>query len=282
MRCESTFCLPGSVTTSAICKYNARQLAKKKSMLGVLGVVVAVYALLCAWVYVRQRSMIYYPVPERAAAAQEAMSLPVAGAVLRIWTVRRPGSRALVYFGGNAEDVSASLDDFAQAIPDRSLYFVNYRGYGGSTGAPTEAALVADALAIFDSLRKDHDEIAVVGRSLGSGVAVQLAAARPVSNLVLVTPFDSLARVGQGAMPWLPVALLMQDRYESTRFAPQVTAPTLLLVAAKDAVIPPSHATALLAAFAAGRARAVELPGAGHNNIQLWPQYYRDIAGFLR
>jgi pimeloyl-ACP methyl ester carboxylesterase len=254
----------------------------KISLLVLLGIVVAVYALLCAWVYARQRSMIYYPVPERATAAGEALSLPVAGAVLKVWTVRRPGSRALIYFGGNAEDVSASLDEFALAIPDRSLYFVNYRGYGGSTGAPTEAALVADALAIFDSLRKDYDEIAVVGRSLGSGVAVQLAATRPVSKLVLVTPFDSLARVGQGAMPWLPVALLMRDRYESTRFAPRVVCPTLLLVAAKDAVIPPAHAAALLAAFATGRARAVEVPGAGHNDIQLWPQYYRDIAGFLR
>ena len=251
-------------------------------MIVVLGLVVAVYALLCAWVYARQRALIYYPVPERASAAGEAITLPVEGAVLKIWTLRRPGRRALIYFGGNAEDVSGSLGEFAQAIPDRSLYFVNYRGYGGSTGAPTEAALIADALAIFDTLRNDHDEIAVVGRSLGSGVAVQLAAARPVSKLVLVTPFDSLARVGQGAMPWLPVSLLMQDRYESTRFAPRVSCPTLLLVAAADAVIPPAHAKMLLAAFAAGRARAVEMPGAGHNDIQLWPGYYRDIAGFLR
>lgn len=282
MRRRWNICRPGNVTASAICKYNARLLAKKRPMLGVLGIVVAVYALLCAWVYARQRSMIYYPVPERTAAAGEALSLPVAGAVLKIWTVRRPGSRALVYFGGNAEDVGFSLGEFAQAIPERSLYFVNYRGYGGSTGAPTEAALVADALVIFDSLRKDHDEIAVIGRSLGSGVAVQLAAARPVSRLVLVTPFDSLARVGQGAMPWLPVALLMKDRYESTRFAPQVSCPILLLIAADDRVIPPAHAQALLAAFAAGRARALEVPAAGHNDIQLWPRYYREIAGFLR
>jgi pimeloyl-ACP methyl ester carboxylesterase len=251
-------------------------------MIVVLGLVVAVYALLCAWVYARQRSMIYYPVPERASTFGEAISLPVEGAVLKIWTVRRPGSRALLYFGGNAEDVSGSLGEFAQALPERSLYFVNYRGYGGSTGAPTEAVLVADALAIFDTLRNDYDEIAVVGRSLGSGVAVQLAAARPVSKLVLVTPFDSLARVGQGAMPWLPVSLLMQDRYESARFAPQLTCPTLLLIAAADAVIPPAHAKTLLAAFAAGRARAVEVPAAGHNDIQLMPQYYHEIAGFLR
>jgi pimeloyl-ACP methyl ester carboxylesterase len=251
-------------------------------MLGVLGIVVAVYALLCAWVYARQRSMIYYPVPERTSAVGEAISLPVEGAVLRIWTLKRPGSRALIYFGGNAEDVSGAFAEFAQALHERSLYFVNYRGYGGSTGAPTEEALVADALAVFESIRTDHDEIAVVGRSLGSGVAVQLAAARPVSALVLVTPFDSLARVAQRAMPWLPVAFLMRDRYESTRFAPQVPCPTLLMVAAADEVIPPLHAQSLLAAFAAGRARAVEMPGAGHNDIQLWPQYYREIAGFLR
>lgn len=251
-------------------------------MIVALGLVVAIYALLCAWVYASQRSMIYYPVPERASAVGEGSTLPVDGAVLKIWTVKRPGRRALIYFGGNAEDVSGSLGEFAQVLPERSLYFVNYRGYGGSTGAPTEAALVADALAIFDTLQKDFDEIAVVGASLGSGVAVQLAAARPVSKLVLVTPFDSLARVGQRAMPWLPVSLLMQDRYESARFAPQVTCPTLLLVAAADAVIPPAHAQTLLAAFAAGRARAVEMPGAGHNDIQLWPQYYREIAGFLR
>jgi pimeloyl-ACP methyl ester carboxylesterase len=253
-----------------------------KSLVVLLGLVVGVYALLCAWVYARQRSMIYYPVAERTSAVGEAISLPVAGAVLKIWTLKRPGRRALIYFGGNAEDVGGSFGEFAQALPERSLYFINYRGYGGSTGAPTETALIADALVVFDSLRKDHDDIAVVGRSLGSGVAVQLAAARPVSRLVLVTPFDSLAHVAQGAMPWLPVALLMRDRYESTRFAPQVTCPTLLLVAAKDAVIPPLHATALLAAFVAGRARAAEVPGAGHNDIQLWPAYYRDIAGFLR
>lgn len=254
----------------------------KKSLVVLLGLAAAVYALLCVWVYTRQRALIYYPVPERTSAVGEAISLPVDGAVLKVWTLKRPGRRVLVYFGGNAEDVSGAFAEFAQALRERSLYFVNYRGYGGSTGAPTEAALVADALAIFDSLRKDYDEIAVVGRSLGSGVAVQLAATRPVSKLVLVTPFDSLARVGQGAMPWLPVALLMRDRYESTRFAPRVVCPTLLLVAAKDAVIPPAHAAALLAAFATGRARAVEVPGAGHNDIQLWPQYYRDIAGFLR
>jgi len=177
--------------------------------------------------------------------------------------------------------VGASLAEFAHAMPDRTMVFVNYRGYGGSTGRPSEAALVSDALAIFDVLRRDYDDIAVLGRSLGSGVAVQLAAQRSVSRLVLVTPFDSLVRVGQHTFPWLPVAALAKDRFESVRFTPRITCPVLVLIADADEVIPPAHAQALLAAFPAGRARALEVVGAGHNDIQLWPRFYPEIAGFV-
>ena len=75
-----------------------------------------------------------------------------------------------------------NIEPFAEAFPDRSLYLVNYRGYGGSSGRPSEAGLVADALAVFDHVRTQHPDIAVMGRSLGSGVAVQLAAVRPVDR----------------------------------------------------------------------------------------------------
>ena len=249
--------------------------------LGLLALLATSYVLLCAWVYTRQRSLIYYPVAERSSAAGEAIALRVDGVVLKIWGVKRSGRRALLYFGGNAEDVGASLNDFAQTIPERSLYFVNYRGYGGSSGEPSEQALVADALAVFDFLRPLYDDIAVAGRSLGSGVAIQLAVNRPVSKLVLVTPFDSLVRVGQAALPWLPVSLLAKDRFESVRFAPKIACPTVVLIAAADRVIPPIFARTLVEAFLAGRAKAIEVPGAGHNDIQLWPMYYTEIAGFL-
>jgi pimeloyl-ACP methyl ester carboxylesterase len=250
-------------------------------MLLALGVMTIAYAAICGWAYFRQRSMMYYPVPEQPNLASEEMRLPVEGAVLKIWTLKRPGPRALIYFGGNAEDVGASVEEFARAMPHRSLYFVNYRGYGGSTGAPSETALVADALALFDRVRADHTDIAVLGRSLGSGVATQLAAQRPVSRLVLVTPFDSIVRVAQAAMRWLPVTWLLKDRYESFRFAPQVTCPTLVVIGAADAVIAPSHARALVRAFPPDRVRAVEIPGAGHNDIQLWPNYYALVAEFV-
>jgi uncharacterized protein len=142
-----------------------------------LGFGALIYGGLCGWLYLAQRSMIYFPVPERREAPAEPIRLAVDGAVLKIWRVARGDGPALIYFGGNAEDVAGSVGEFAAALPGHSLYFVNYRGYGGSTGRPGERSLVADALAVFDSLSARHARIAVVGRSLGAAVGVQLAAA---------------------------------------------------------------------------------------------------------
>jgi uncharacterized protein len=250
-------------------------------MLKLLGLVLVLYALLCVYAYTRQRSLIYYPTPASGSGVGEAVSLPVSGAVLQLWVVRRPGSPAAIYFGGNAEAVAGSAEELVRAAPGRTWVFVNYRGYGGSTGVPNETALVADALAVFDWLQPDHPEIAVVGRSLGSGVAVQLAAARPVTHLVLVTPYDSLVSVGQEALPWLPVSWLARDRFESLKYAPRVSCPTLALIAGNDEVIAPAHARRLVAAFRPGGVRAMEVGGAGHNDIQLWPQYGATIGEFL-
>ena len=242
----------------------------------------AVYVLVCLLVYWRQRAFIYHPTPALDSRVGEPVSLPVAGAVLRLIVVKRPGPAAVLYFGGNAESVAVSAEDFAAAVPDRTWVFVNYRGYGGSTGRPSEAALVSDALAVFDWLRQQHGDISVVARSLGSGPAVQLAAARPVHRLVLVSPYDSLVNVGRDALPWLPVAWLQKDRFESRRYAPGIACPTLVLIAEHDGVIAPLHSRRLVGAFQPGVVSAIEVPGAEHNDIQLWPRYYAAIAAHLR
>jgi pimeloyl-ACP methyl ester carboxylesterase len=111
------------------------------------------------------------------------------------------------------------------AFPDRAIYLLHYRGYGGSSGTPSEKALFADALTLFDEVRTKHSSVDVVGRSLGSGVAVYVASLRPVARLVLVTPFDSLEGLAALRFPYVPVKWLLRDKFESWRFAPQVTAP---------------------------------------------------------
>ena len=160
-------------------------------------------------------------------------------------------------------------------VPGRSLYLPHYRGYGGSAGSPSEAALFADALAVYDMVRNTHDDIAVMGRSLGSGVATYLAAHRSVSRLVLVTPFDSLATVAAGHYPFFPVRLLLRDRFDSAFWAARVEAPTLLLAAGRDRIVSPESSERLLAAFRPGVASLKVVAEAGHNDISLFPAFSR-------
>ena len=141
---------------------------------------------------------------------------------------------------------------------------------------------MADALAVFDQVQSRHAEITVMGRSLGSGVAVQLAAKRPVERLVLVTPFDSLVNVAKEYFRWLPVGWLMRDRYESSRRASLVSAPVLVVVAGEDEIIPRARSEALAGAFAPGQVEVVVVPGVGHNTLDLSPGYLEAVREFLR
>ena len=252
-----------------------------RSVLPFVGAMAAAYGVVCAWVFVTQRAQIYFPTPVSAAAGAQALWVESHGERIKVWSVTRPGGRALLYFGGNAEDVAANVELFTEAFPDRSLYLVNYRGYGGSSGRPTETALVGDALAVFDYVEARHSEVAVMGRSLGSGVAMQLAATRPVERAVLVTPYDSLVNMAREYFGWLPVGLLLRDRYESARRASAVSAPVLVVIAGEDEIVPRERSEALGAAFPPGQAQVVVVPGLGHNTLDLSPRYLQSVAEFL-
>jgi pimeloyl-ACP methyl ester carboxylesterase len=225
------------------------------------------YLLACLGLFMLQRSLIFYPQPRRFGAPDMLVKMKVEGAELRFSARPLAGSDAVLYFGGNAEDVSGSLPTMETAFPQQALYLLHYRGYGGSSGKPTEAALFADALAVFDQLHKQHPNITVVGRSLGSGVAVYLASARPVRRLVLVTPYDSIAGIAAQQFPMFPIRFLLTDKFESWRYAPLVTAPTTIVAAANDVVIPAASTRALLGRFHAGVARYVLIPDSGHNTV---------------
>jgi pimeloyl-ACP methyl ester carboxylesterase len=253
----------------------------KAMVVSALGVAVLIYGSVCAFLFTMQRSMLFFPTPAVELPGAERIPLQSGGETLRIWARPTAGSQALIYFGGNAEDVSANFASFAAAMPGRAIYLVNYRGYGGSTGAPSEQGFFADALAVHDWVRQRHPDIAVVGCSLGSGVAAYLASARPVERLVLVTPFDSIANVAQAHYRFLPVALLLKDKFDSAARVPGIAAPTLVLIAADDEVIPRERSDALAARFPAGQARVEVIAGATHNSIADSPRYLELIAAFL-
>jgi uncharacterized protein len=252
-----------------------------RSLLMLAVVAIVVYLACCALLSAFQRSLIYFPQPPSPAIGATNFTLTTAGAQLQITALPKTGPDAVVYFGGNAEDVNFSLPGLAAAFPGHAIYLMHYRGYGGSSGKPSEDALVADALVLFDKVRTGHPNIVVIGRSLGSGVAVHLASLRPVTRLILVTPYDSLADLAAGQFPYFPVRWLLQDKFESWRYAVKVTAPTLLVAAERDEVIPRASTAALYARFHAGVATLRVVAGANHNTISESPEYVPLLKGVL-
>lgn len=242
-----------------------------------LTIALCVYAGLCLVFLIFQRSFIYMPTPVTPAHAA-ALSLEVPGATLRISAREHDGPKALVYFGGNAEDVAYTVPELAAAFPDRAIYALHYRGYSGSTGHPAEHVLRGDARALFRMARDRHSDVMVVGRSLGSSLAIQLAAEEPVSRLVLITPFESILAIAKRVAPFLPMGLLLRDPYESWRYAPKVTCPTLLIAASHDELVPLGDTRRLAAAFPPDVATLRIVDGTDHNSVSGEEEFWEALV----
>ena len=244
-------------------------------------VIAASYLALCVALFVFQRALIYYPQPRTVGTAGTLLTLPVADAQVLVSVRPHEGPNALIYFGGNAEDVSRNLPEFTQAFPDYALYLLHYRGYGGSSGSPSEEAIARDAITLFDQVYASHPHVALVGRSLGSGVAVRLASERPAARLVLITPYNSLEGLAARQFRWFPVRWLLKDKYPSWQYAARITVPTLLIAAEHDAVIPRPSTERLYTHFAKGVASLRVIPGTGHNSIGESPEYLKALKDGL-
>ena len=247
-----------------------------------LAVSLIAYAVVCAAMYVFQRSLLYYPQPRAVTAPESTLKLPVDGAEVVVTVRRVDGPKAIVYFGGNGEDVSRNLAEYAEVFPDHALYLMHYRGYGGSTGQPTETANVADGLALFGKVRVQHADVTLVGRSLGSSVAMQVASRVAASRLVLITPFDSIVEIAARAYPFLPVRWLVLDTYESGKLAARIRIPTTIIEAEHDEVIPHASTEKLLRRFDPGVARLTVIEGVGHNDLETNEKYRQTLQAALR
>lgn len=242
---------------------------------------IAVYVLLCLYLYLVQRSMLYYPTMETRRADAKQFHLTNDHHSLKIWHVDRKSQKALLYFGGNAEDVSGSIGYISKLFPDHDIYLANYRGYGGSSGVPSESAILSDAVALYDFLANTHSDMIAMGRSLGSGVAVHIASSRPVDKLILITPYDSMVNVARHYYPFMPVGLLLKDRYDSLAKVEMVQIPTLILIAEHDEVIPRKNSMNLALAMSAVGTDVRVIGGAGHNDIELSSQFHEAISSFI-
>lgn len=242
-----------------------------------IALVALAYLAICGLLYFSQDSYLYFPAGRDPRVPSFALSRPEAQVVVSTNDIA--SDRAVLYFGGNAEDVSRSITSLGRAFPSASIYAMHYRGYGGSTGSPSERALVSDAKALYDLATGTHPHITIIGRSLGSGIAIEVAATTHPERLVLVTPYASIVDLGAKRFPLLPIRWLMRDRYESWRYAERLHVPTTLVIAGDDRVIPNASSERLARSFPLGVATVVRIPEAGHNDISDFPQYLEALAG---
>ena len=254
--------------------------------LRLLAVLTALYVGVAGLVWVLQRRMQYLPdgaspqMPARDAAAglREVELVASDGVRLRAWHVAGPRPLAFLLLHGNAGHRGDRLP-WIRALQETgaSVLALDYRGYGGSEGSPSEEGLVRDAQAGARWLDEQQaGALVVVGESLGTGVAVGLAARRPPAALVLVSAFPSLVPIARGAYPWLPVGLLMRDPFECTSKLAALPLPVLFVHGEADSIVPVALGRRLHDA-AAGPKEWWSVPGADHNDLP-----YADLAAFVQ
>jgi hypothetical protein len=245
-------------------------------------VIVGLYLLAITGLYFLQRHLLYFPPHASQYEAEHNFEYRTAdNIVLRGWVVNAGQPDAIIYYGGNAERIDQYIHNFKLMFPAHTLYFVNYRGYGESDGQPTEKSLYADALAIFDKIKPEHTRINLIGKSLGSGIAVYVAAHRAVNKVALVTPYDSIINVAQTHYPIFPVSLIMHDKYESWKYAGNISAPTLILSAENDQTIPAESTDNLAAHVKPALLTVKHIKDVDHNSISDDEAYYEYLVDFF-
>jgi uncharacterized protein len=222
-----------------------------------------------AVVFAFQRKLVYFPSPGPLPSAEEVLPggrdvrlVTADGLMLGGWHFELPDARAtVIVFPGNGGNRLGRVP-LARELTSRglSVLLFDYRGYGDNPGKPSEEGLTYDARAALDLI---DGPVIYFGESLGAAVAVELATYRAPAGLVLRSPFSSLAAVGSHHYPWLPVKMLLQDKYPLVERLSGVDVPTVVVLGTSDSVVPPAQSREVATA---ARAKLIEVARADHND----------------
>jgi fermentation-respiration switch protein FrsA (DUF1100 family) len=240
-------------------------------------IAIAIYVVLVGLMYFFQRGLMYFP--DRVRTTPEAAGFPQAseqtlttedGERVLVWHVPPRGERPVViYFQGNGGGLNLRVTRFQSLVADGTgLIALSYRGYGGSSGSPSEEGLIADARAAYKFAVEHYapSRLVLWGESLGTGVAVALAAERPVGKVVLQSPFTSTVDVGAAAYWFVPVRLLMKDQFRSDERIGRVSAPVLVMHGERDRVVPFRFGERLFSLVQSDK-RFVRFADGGHDSL---------------
>jgi fermentation-respiration switch protein FrsA (DUF1100 family) len=254
----------------------------RRVLAGLLVTMAVLYGGAVGYLYLFQRDYVFHPGGALALPAEK--GLPEAevvslksddGGTLTGWHApARPGNPTVLYFHGNSGNMSERSSRFRQILDSGfGLLAVSYRGYPGSSGAPSEAGIFADALTSFDWLAERTPDIVLHGESLGTGVATYVASQRDARALILEAPYTATVDIAAAAYPWVPVGYLMTDQFRSRDHIRDVREPVLIVHGTADTVIPVEYGKRLFAAAGEPKELAI-IEGARHDNLWdrgLWP-----------
>ncbi|MEM8795537.1 MAG: alpha/beta hydrolase [Pseudomonadota bacterium] len=255
-------------------------------------VCVVVYLTTTLGLYVLQRQMMYFPTHANPSPSSVGLSdvsverlTTSDGERLVLWHAPAADNQpTILFFHGNGGEMAHRADRFAAyRSAGFGVAFLSWRGYGGSTGAPSEGGLLIDARTAFEWLITQGNpakDIAVVGESLGTGLAVRIAADNPVGALVLGAPFTATVDIAADRFPWIPVSLLMKDQFRSVDYIGTVQAPLFILHGSDDRVVPYKFGKGLYEA-AASQAIFETLPNEGHQALYAPTTWNKEIE-FLK
>lgn len=254
---------------------------------------IIIYGLIVLGMYVFQEDFIFYPSKLSVEALSQLESVQDVddveittsdGTNLKGWFIPNKDKMMhglIIYFGGNAEEVSWLTEDMKQ-FKGWSVLLMNYRGYGQSEGLPSEEALFGDALEVYDQFSNQYSpgRVVVMGRSLGTGVATYVAANRQTNGVILISPYDSIASVAKEHFSFLPVDSLLTHKFNSLSRANKIHVPLKILIANNDTTIPPWHSRKLSTNWG-GPVDSTIIKGEDHNSISSNPEYWKSIRAFL-
>jgi fermentation-respiration switch protein FrsA (DUF1100 family) len=240
----------------------------------------AAWASIALAAYIGQRRLMYFPNRARVVPAavgladveEKVLNTPDGARVVAWYGKAKPGERTLLYFHGNGGSLSERAERVRRFMgAGWGIYIMTYRGYGGSSGCPSETANVADAGLAYDDVTAEGvpaEKLVLYGESLGTSIATRIALDRPAAGLVLEAPFTSAVDVGARAYPFLPVGFLLKDRYETNAYIARVRMPLLILHGERDGTTPVAMGRELYR-LAREPKRLATFPNGGHSDLYL-------------
>lgn len=263
-----------------------------KNMIPLIITILSLYVAIHAFFYFFQSNFLFYPQPITSqfpvnGNTEEVNIKTAENKLLHGWlckTESQKPQKLIIYFGGNAEEVSHFIP-VASEFEDWALLLVNYPGYGNSQGKPGEKSFFKAALEIYDYAvsREDIDgeHIVLMGRSIGTGSATYLANQRKVKGVVLFSPFESMRAVAQSKFNFLFIDLILKHKFRSKKYAKKIAAPMLAFYGTEDRIIPPNH-TKKLNNHWKGVSSTVEIRSHSHNDLLESQQVWEKTIKFLK